>query len=101
MRSQVMRNGAAAGGGLPRAALALLLCGTALFLAVENTLLLFVLGPVIDWPARLEMIGVALRVVRVLAGAFAPWLTLGAAAVLAGATAAWALLRLKREVARA
>lgn len=101
MRSQAMRNGAATSGGLPRPALALLLCGTALYLAVENAVLLFMLGPAIQWPARLEMVGVALRVLRVLAEAFAPWLLLGTVAVLAGAAAAAAVLHMRREVVRA
>jgi hypothetical protein len=83
---------------MSRPALAALLGGTALFLAVENAVLLFAFGPAIHWPAQLEGLGVALRVARVLGGALAPWLLLGVAAVFAGAAAMWAAMRFQREV---
>lgn len=86
------------GAGIPRPALALLLCGTALFLAVENAVLLLVFGPALPWPAELEPVALVLRVGRVLALAFAPWLTATAAAALAAAGVLWAALRLRREV---
>lgn len=96
MRNETTARGAR--GGIPRPALALLLCGTALFLAVENAILLLLLGPSLPWPAELEPLALALRVGRVLAEAFAPWLVAGAAAATAGTTVVWAALRYRREV---
>jgi hypothetical protein len=98
MRSGISVRHGGAGAGVPRQALALLLGGTALFLAVENAILLFVLGPSVDWPAGLEPLALALRVARVLAQAFAPWVVIGLGATLAGAAALWAALRIRDEV---
>lgn len=95
-----MRNGVMdrSRGGVPPQALALLLCGTALFLAVENAVLLFVLGPVLGWPAALEPVVLGLRVARVLLLALAPWIALGLATSLVAAGGLWAVLKLRREV---
>lgn len=88
-------------GGLSRPALALLLCGTALFLAAENAILLFVLAPSLPWPAELEPLALTLRIGRVLAEAFAPWLAAGIGGALAGGAALWAALRLRSGVRHA
>lgn len=85
-------------GGVPRPALALLLCGTALFLAVENAILLFVLAPSLTWPAELEPLALALRIGRVLAEALAPWLAAAMTGVLACGAALWAVLHFRRGV---
>jgi hypothetical protein len=98
MRSEMSIRRAPARGGVPRQALALLLGGTALFLAVENAILLFALGPSVNWPAELEPLALALRVARVLAHAFAPWVAIGLGSTLAGAAALWAALRIRDEV---
>jgi len=95
-----MRDGVVdrARGGVPPQALALLLGGTALFLAVENAVLLFVLGPALGWPAALEPVALGLRVARVLLQALAPWIALGLATTLAAGASLWAFLKFRREV---
>jgi hypothetical protein len=96
-----MRNDATAphGRGLvPRAALALLLTGTALFLAAQNAVLLVLFAPAFEWPAEAAPLAVALRVARLLFEVLAPWIVLGFVAVAGAAAVAWLALRGRREV---
>ena len=98
MRSDTMDLRGSGRGGVSPRVLALLLGGTALFLAVENMILLFVLGPALHWPAELESLALALRVARVLAEALAPWFALGMAVAVTATMILWAALKIRHEV---
>jgi hypothetical protein len=88
-------------GGAVQVVLCAALAACMLFLAAQNTVLLFLLGGSIEWPPALEGVRVALGVLRVLMDAFLPWAMTGAAMFAGGALAAWGALRVVREVRHA
>jgi hypothetical protein len=98
---EVARPGRARHGAAQGTLLAVALTGCLLFLAAQNTILLFLFGPSIEWPQWLDGVRVALNVLRVLAGVLLPWAAVAAAMFAAGAIAAWGAVRAYREVRHA